>query len=295
MKKGLFSVSYSGLWGQAALGVVDFIYRAKELGYEGVLLMAKRPHLSIIDSDENELGAVEAALKQTGIELIGLAAYTDYLLPAPAEIPVGEIQRLYVERCAALCARLGGKVVRIFTGYDRDGVSRAQQENTVVTQLQAAAEDAAAHGILLSVQNHHDIGVHTDEFSMLLDAVGGENVRAGFDAWSPHLRGEDLYSTALRMAPRMFMTICADYLTYPRYRYEPTLVNYERIEPNAVKATEMGSGEINYGEFFRGLTEGGFDGWAIYEMCSPVLGGGTVKNLDRLARGFVDWMKKHIS
>ncbi|MBT3272399.1 MAG: sugar phosphate isomerase/epimerase [Spirochaetales bacterium] len=290
MKKGIFSVSYSGLWGQAKLNAVEFIYKAKDLGYEGVLLMAKRPHLSVIDSDEAMLTSIETALQETGIELIGLAAYTDYLLPAPAEIPIAEIQRLYVQRCAAICSRLGGRIVRVFTGYDRGDVSRGSQENTVTAELQAAADDAGSHGILLSVQNHHDIGVHTDELNMLLDTVGAENIRAGFDAWSPYLRGEDLYASARLMAPRMFMTICADYLTFPRYRYLPELVNYKRIEPRAVKATLMGSGEISYGDFFRGLADGGFDGWAVYEMCSPVIGGGTIENLDRLAEGFITWI-----
>ena len=52
MKKGIFSVSYAGLWGQERLDTVEFIHKAKELGYDGVLIMAKRPHLSLADTDE---------------------------------------------------------------------------------------------------------------------------------------------------------------------------------------------------------------------------------------------------
>ena len=290
MKKGIFSVSYSGLWGQEKLDTIDFIHKAKKLGYDGVLIMAKRPHLSLIDADDETVERVRSALDSTGLELIGLAAYTDYLLPAPGEVPISEMQRLYVERCAALCSKLGGSVLRIFTGYDRGDRTRASMENRVVASIRDAAADAADHGILVSVQNHHDLGVHTDEFSMILDSIGAENARAGFDAWSPHLRGEDLYTAARGIASKVYMTICADYKTFPRYRYEPELVNYLRLEPDAVKATLMGEGEIDYTAFFRGLREGGFDGWAVYEMCSPVIGGGTMENLDRHAAGFVDWL-----
>ena len=43
------SVSYSGLWGQPCLSLEDFVDRAAELGFDGVMLMAKRPHLSLLD------------------------------------------------------------------------------------------------------------------------------------------------------------------------------------------------------------------------------------------------------
>src|SRR3954465_14307291 len=45
----LHSVSYSGSWGQQFLPLDDFIGKAADLGYDGVMLMAKRPHLSVLD------------------------------------------------------------------------------------------------------------------------------------------------------------------------------------------------------------------------------------------------------
>ena len=45
----LHSVSYSGSWGQPALTVEQFLDKAADLGYDGVMLMAKRPHLSLLD------------------------------------------------------------------------------------------------------------------------------------------------------------------------------------------------------------------------------------------------------
>lgn len=57
MKRGLFSVSYAGLWGQECLDLPSFIGKAGELGYDGVLLAAKRPHLSPLDAGEHEVAA----------------------------------------------------------------------------------------------------------------------------------------------------------------------------------------------------------------------------------------------
>jgi sugar phosphate isomerase/epimerase len=81
----------------------------------------------------------------------------------------------------------------------------------------------------------------------------------------------------------------------PRYRYRPELVNYERLSPDAVRAVPFGDGSIDYEAFFAGLADGGFDGVANYEMCSNIRGGGSLDNLDRYARRYLEWMGQHVS
>ena len=49
-----------------------------------------------------------------------------------------------------------------------------------------------------------------------------------------------------------------------------------------VKSTP--DGFIDLEGFFKGLKEGGFDGYVAYEMCSPLRGGGSEENLDATAR-----------
>ena len=43
----------------------------------------------------------------------------------------------------------------------------------------------------------------------------------------------------------------------------------------------------------RGLVEGGYEGPILYEMCSPLRGGGSLENLDACARKFLDWVRDH--
>ena len=38
---------------------------------------------------------------------------------------------------------------------------------------------------------------------------------------------------------------------------------------------------------------GGFNGIAVYEMCSPLRGGGSLTNLDACASGYLEWMRAH--
>jgi len=59
-----------------------------------------------------------------------------------------------------------------------------------------------------------------------------------------------------------------------------------------VQAVPMGHGEIDYRKFLGGLEEGGFQGSIAYEMCSPLLTGGSQESLDCCARKFLEYMKR---
>jgi sugar phosphate isomerase/epimerase len=294
MQLSLFSVSYAGLWGQQALDTTSFIAKASQLGYDAVMLMGKRPHLSPLDAAPEQLAAIKAALEQNGIRCAVVAGYTDLSGAGAAEVPHLEMQIAYLETLSRIAAELGASVLRVFTAYEVEGESPQATWSRVVAALGEASDRAAAHGVTLAVQNHHDLGVDTDAMLELLGDVDRPNCKAGFDAWSPALRGEDLYQAASRMAPHAVITTNADYVRLPRFRYDPPSVNYSRVEPDMVRAVKFGEGFIDYPAFFAGLKEGGFDGIANYEMCSPVRGGGSPDNLDAYAGHYVEWMRKHV-
>jgi len=294
MQLSLFSVSYAGLWGQQRLEPVAFIERAAKLGYPAVMLMGKRPHLSPLDADEQTVAAIQAALTQHGVECAAIAGYTDFSGSGPSEVPFLEMQLAYVEALARLAQRLHAPIVRVFTAYESDGLSPHAIWDRTARALREACDRAAAYGVTIAVQNHHDIAVHSDALFELLADIDRPNCKLGFDAWSPALRGEELYAAAVRMAPHTAITTNADYVRLPRFRYQPDVVNYERVQPDLVRAVRFGEGCIDYRAFFQGLRDGGFAGWANYEMCSPLRGGGSAENLDAFAAGYVRWMHENV-
>ena len=293
MRLSLFSVSYAGLWGQHRLNTVDFIAKAAALGYSSVMLMGKRPHLSPLDANDDVLAAVRCALARHQVECVAVAGYTDFAQQRAAEVPFIEMQMDYVGSLCRLASALNASVVRVFTAYESVASSPTAAWNLVVTSLRECADRAAGYGITLAVQNHHDVALHSAALLELLVEVDRPNVKVGFDAWSPALRGEPLYEAARQLAPHTAITTNADYLRLPRYHYVSEVVNYERVLPDMVRAVPFGDGFIDYPAFFAGLVEGGFDGIANYEMCSPIRGGGELENLDQYARGYLEWMRQH--
>jgi sugar phosphate isomerase/epimerase len=60
-----------------------------------------------------------------------------------------------------------------------------------------------------------------------------------------------------------------------------------------VHAVPIGEGFIDYRAFLHALEAGGYSGAVAYEMCSPLRGGGSLENLDRCARLFLDFMREY--
>ncbi|NQT57871.1 MAG: sugar phosphate isomerase/epimerase [Bacteroidetes bacterium] len=292
MKTALFSVSYAGLWGQHYLKADEFIYKAAALGYDGVLLMAKEPHLFPSNVQDTMMLKVEEALSKTGIELVGLAAYNDFLMPSPLEIPVLDFQLSYIRQCCEMTASLKGELVRIFTGYRYPDSSEGESWRKIVASLRICGDIAGEYGIHIAVQNHHDIAVGSEEMLLLINEVNHPFVSAGYDAWSPFLRKENIQEGAGKMAEKAIMTIAANYKVYPRYTYHPENVNYSRVFPDTVRAVPMNQGDIDYDTFLLELESNRFTGWVVYEMCSPILGGGSEENLDKYADIFLKYMSK---
>jgi sugar phosphate isomerase/epimerase len=290
MQHCLFSISYAGFWGQDRLELLEFIDKAAALGYGGVMIAGKRPHLSPLDASQERLDEVRQRLDAAGIDCPVIGGYTDFSGAAPPMVPVPEMQIAYVESLARIAAAVGARYVRVFTGYEKPDEPLMHVWQRIVAALQECSDRAAAHGVTLAVQNHHDVGVHTDAMAELIADIDRPNCRLGFDAWSLALRGEDLYEAARRMAPMAVITTNADYIQIPRARYRADLENYEPMDLPMVKAVPFGDGFIDYEAFFRGLRDGGFDGVATYEMCAPLRGGGTMQNLDRCGRQYLEWM-----
>ena len=291
MKPCLFSVSYAGFWGQAALTLPEFISSAGRLGFPAVMLMGKRPHLAAIDTNAAHLDELRQALRAAQVSCEVIGAYTHFAPASAAEVPFIEMQIGYVESLARIGAELGARVVRLFTAYESPQQDLQVSWGRVVAAVREICDRVAPLGTTIAIQNHHDIALSTDALLDLLGEIDRPNCKLGFDAWSPALRGEDLFEVARKAAPHTAITTNADYIQVPRWRYRPEFVNYERQSPDWVRAVEFGKGFIDYRAFFSGLREGGFDGIAVYEMCSPVAGGGAVANLDAKARAYLEWMR----
>jgi sugar phosphate isomerase/epimerase len=259
------------------------------------MLVAKRPHVSIIDYDEAAREKLKNRIKELKLELVCLAGYSDFTAGVDrAGIPNVEIQASYVGELAKLAKDLGTNIVRIYTGYERNDVPYDKQYSLVVEGLQMAGKLAAKYGVTLIIQNHHDIALHHDALKWLLDEVNLPNVKASFDCWTPTLEGlssQELRKAIYTMKPYIVHTIVADYEKHPRFKYELQQTNYVPLVPQN-RAVPMGEGYLDYKTWINTLKEIGYQGYITYEMCEVLKGGGSIENLDKTAKSFLEYVKQ---
>jgi sugar phosphate isomerase/epimerase len=259
VKTCLHSVGYSGAW-RGQLG-------------------AKRPHVSLIDYDDAARQKLRARIRELGLELVCIAGYNDFTAGVDkSSIPNVEIQAVYIGELARLARDLGTNMVRVFTGYDRSDLPYASQYAMVVEGLKMAGK----------------IAVHHDAMKWLLDEVNMPNVMAAFDCWSPTMEGlssEEIKKAIYTMKPYILHTTCADYEKLPRFRYESGQVNYVPILPEN-RLVPIGEGYLDYKTFINTLKEIGYQGYIAFEMCAELKGGGSIENLDKTAKAFLEYVKQ---
>ena len=73
--------------------------------------------------------------------------------------------------------------------------------------------------------------------------------------------------------------------------FRPTDLKPPSVDPNRagvrVALTRHGHMQLD-------TANGGFDGPATFEMCSPIRGGGAMENLDDYARTYLRWRRDHL-
>ena len=168
MKLGLFSVGYAGLWGQQSLDLPGFIARAASLGYQSVMLVGKRPHLTPFEHAEERVQQVKAALARHHVECGAVAAYTDFTAPVAAEVPLAEMQFAYVEALCRLAAAVGAPWCGCSPAMRIRRWPKVRRGSALVEALRECVDRAAAHKVTIAVQNHHDLAVHSDALGELV-------------------------------------------------------------------------------------------------------------------------------
>src|SRR5690348_3241836 len=104
MKLALHTVSYAGVWeGQAVLPMERVFEKARKFGYQGIELVAKRPHASLLEMDRDRRARVRGLLQEQGLELACLAGYSDFSAGADSPgLPFREMHVVYVTELARL-------------------------------------------------------------------------------------------------------------------------------------------------------------------------------------------------
>jgi protein FrlC len=270
----------------------DVMRKAAKLGFDGITLAAKRPHALPLDLSAEDRKRITESAAELGLEIVCVAGYNDFCNPSALE---REINLLYTVECIKLARDVGAPVVRTFAsgmGAYHQGASTGQQIAWTVGLAREAAQIAEDMGIALVLQNHSPIGNDVYNVLEIVEAVGSPAYLAAIDCPLLTSSGVD-YAEALRACKEvMGFTTAGDFRYYPG---PITRVAGGQVPTRRGRGVPLGQGECDWPTFLSLLREIGYDYWISYEMCSPMQGGGSEGNLDRIASASLTYLRQLIA
>jgi sugar phosphate isomerase/epimerase len=296
MKFALLTVSYSGqFYDGPALTVLEQIRRARELGFDGISIEAKRPVASPLDLTRRDRQDIKSAAASEGIALCAVESMSNFASPVMEERENNlAMMRLVIE----LAADLDVKIVKVFAAwpgvvndedetafyapYQRDSYFKQlyppdlRRWRRAVAGLREAADWAAGRGITLALQNHAPVlrTGYEDALAMMRE-VERPNVGLCLDVPLFKERQSDGYVTEAVRA-------CASHILLTHYG----AWNFGQSADGRVvqEAAPSVGGEINYKRYLAELQQTGYDGFVVSEYCLPCVRNHRIAGVDEIDR-----------
>ena len=228
---------------------IDRIHAAKAAGLDAV---------EFWKWSNKDLGAVENALRETGLPLAGILCEREGALTNGHDhdrIMNGVSASLEVAK------RLGTKIMIVTTGDEQPGKSRAEQHASIVRALKGAAKVVEGSGVTLALEPLNDRVDHagyyltsTEEGLDIIDEVARPEVRLLYDIYHSAVMGEEIETVLKGRLDRVAHVHLAD---MPG-----------RGEP--------GSGAMDWADRLEWLEKQGYDGYVGLEYRPTI---GTIEGL----------------
>jgi len=279
MKVGLYTISFAGVWYDGpALPLPDIFRRAKDMGYDGVEIGARRPHASPMDLDAKARERMRAQASEVGVEIPAVASYNNFASPI---LEQRENELLMVKEQIKLARDLGAPILRLFAAWRgitlRDGhgsyeMTRRYWENGypdvlsskrwqwVRECLKEAADFAGEMGVTLALQNHEPVICSHHDMLSFIREVNSPALKACLDC--PLLSSqEDDYVVAAVKATGSLQV-------HSHFGGEFEEEGREAVQRPIQHTTRL----INYPVFAKALKAIGYQGYLCYEFCHPCIG-----------------------
>lgn len=296
MKFAFLTVTYSGqFYDGPALTVVEQIRKARELGFDGISIEAKRPVASPLDLTARDRQAIKAIAASEGIALCAVESMSNFASPLMEERENTQaMMRLVID----LACDLDVKIVKVFAAwpgvvndeddtafygpYERDSYFRQlypadlRRWRRAVAGLREAADWAAERGVTLALQNHAPVlrTGYEDALAMMRE-VDRPNVGLCLDVPLFKERQSDTYVDEAVHA-------CGKHILLTHYG----AWNFAASQDGRVvqEAAPSVGGEINYRRYLDALQQAGYEGFAVSEYCLPCVRNHRIAGIDEIDR-----------
>jgi len=262
------AASMWSLVSEARMGRLDapaFVRYAAGIGVEGVELL----DVFWRDQGREEPQALDA-LAETGLPVSAYAIGNDLVQPDPHE---RARQVRHILAGVDTARRLGTGLLRVFSGSAKEGASAEQGRRWIVEGLREGAAYAAAHGVILALENHGLFAGRADQVRGIVDEVGSAALRATIDTGNFLLVEQDPAVAARELASLAAYVHLKDFAP-ARDDDHPDDV-YTSLGGRRFAGRVIGDGAVRLDAVLGALRDAGYEGWLSieYEGAGDARGG----------------------
>lgn len=254
MKLGVSMWSYVATYKRGEMDIPKFIHTAKSIGADGVEL------LDFFWKDRAaEIESVDSALAETGLPVGVYSIGNDLVSTDPAK---------RAEQVAAIkegvdnAVHFGAKVVRVFSGNTKEGISFEQAFDWIVEGLRDGAQYAESKDVKLALENHGMLAGKSGQVIKIIESVGSPALGANPDTGNFLLVHEAPHEALQVVAKVANMVHFKDFKEAPADHQGWAYTSTDGLK---YIGTAIGEGDVALEACVQELAAAGFNGWLNIE------------------------------
>jgi len=260
MKVGIFTLIFRNRSIQEAMRL------AKDLGYDGIELWGKEPHISANTTYERAVEIRELA-EELGLEIAAIGSYLggfSYMSDAECEETLEELERYF-----QVMKWLDTDLIRVGPGGPHAFLAQDYHYAKAAYWMQRCGDLAEEHGIKLAMEIHNGSLVETVEGAeRLLDMIRRDNVGVIHDAGNLYITGSDYGEESVeRLGEKIFHVHVKDELRIEDESLPGSFINLTARGNELFQQQMLGHGAVDHLPLFRALKNIGYSGYLSAE-CS---------------------------
>lgn len=251
-----------------AYSIQDAMATAVRLGFDGIEIACREPHLSP-DTSRRRVDEMRAVADGLGLEIPALAGYMGNFSDAADR----ECEAAYEAFCALLehAERLRADALRLFPGGPNAFLAQDYHYEKAAFWLRRCAVEAASRGKRILLEIHNNSLVETPDSALrLLGLVNDDTVGLIHDAGNMYIVGTDFGRDSVsRLGTHLRHVHVKDEKRISVSGEPGTFKNRTVRGEEHFLQCRLGEGEVDHRELFAALQDADYRGWLTLECFAP--------------------------
>ncbi|NHN31441.1 sugar phosphate isomerase/epimerase family protein [Paenibacillus agricola] len=209
---------------------------------------------------ETDIGQVELALQQEGLEVACVGASNNFALPDAVN---RQDQLQQIIESVDIATRFGAKAIRVFSGNQQEGVAFEEARRWIIEGLKTAADYAGSKNTVLCLENHGLFAGKAEQVSSIIREVDSQALRSTFDMGNFMLVDENPNDAFNQLQLEIAHVHCKDFIKVEEGFPGET---YTSLSGDTYAGTIIGEGNVDLPYLLGRLKENRYNGWLTIEF-----------------------------